>query len=349
VLKLQTEIATAVASALKVSLLGDEAAKIELGGTRNPAAFDAYLRGMSAYRNYHDGNDLRLAVARYTDAIRLDPSYALAYAGRSQAGHLYIDEFGAANEAGADAGAVRADALKAITLAPGLAEGHLALAQFLDTFAQDFTQASSEYERAVTLAPGNAQVLAIYAMSSVRMGRAEPGIAAARRAVALDPLSALTRRTLARSLFSARHYDEAIAASDETSSLNPDDAWAAADRGLSYYLLGDLERARASCEIALQHFQVQVCRAIVYQRLGRRPEAQAEVAAMRIAIGDSAAYQYVQVYAQWGNAPKALGWLDTAARLRDTGLKNLKSDPLVDPLRNEPRFQAIERALRFPD
>jgi TolB-like protein len=83
VLKLQTEIATAVASSLKVTLLGDVAAKVELGGTGNPAAFDAYLRGAKALSSSHDAKDLPAAITAYTEAIRLDPHYALAFAGRS--------------------------------------------------------------------------------------------------------------------------------------------------------------------------------------------------------------------------------------------------------------------------
>jgi TolB-like protein len=85
VLKLQTEIATAVASALEVTLLGDVSAKIELGGTRNPAAFDAYLRGSKAYSTLHRANDPQSAAAvqesaaaAYSEAIRLDPNYAPA-------------------------------------------------------------------------------------------------------------------------------------------------------------------------------------------------------------------------------------------------------------------------------
>ena len=83
VLKLQTEIATAVASALKVTLLGDVAAKVELGGTRNPAAFDAYLRAAKVYRGALDERSLRDSIARYSEAIQLDPDYAIAYANRS--------------------------------------------------------------------------------------------------------------------------------------------------------------------------------------------------------------------------------------------------------------------------
>jgi hypothetical protein len=69
---------------------------------------------------------------------------------------------------------------------------------------------------------------------------------------------------------------------------------------------------------------------------------------MRASNGDDAAYQYAEIYAQWGNFPKALEWLDVAMRVRDPGLGQLKTDSLLDPLRKEPRFQAIERGLKFP-
>ena len=85
VLKLQTEIATAVAGALKVTLLGDVAAKVELGGTRNPAAFDAYLRGLRLTRVATNEREGGPALAEYADAIRLDPNYALAHSARSLA------------------------------------------------------------------------------------------------------------------------------------------------------------------------------------------------------------------------------------------------------------------------
>ena len=84
-LKLQTDIAIAVTSALKVTLLGDVAARVELGGTRNPAALDAYLRAAKAYSSRRDTKDLPAAIAAYTEAIRLDPHYALAFAARSLA------------------------------------------------------------------------------------------------------------------------------------------------------------------------------------------------------------------------------------------------------------------------
>jgi hypothetical protein len=65
--------------------------------------------------------------------------------------------------------------------------------------------------------------------------------------------------------------------------------------------------------------------------------------------GNASAYEYAQIYAQWGDRAKALECLDTAMRLRDPGLIDLKTDPFVDPLRNEARFQAVMRELKFPN
>jgi hypothetical protein len=70
---------------------------------------------------------------------------------------------------------------------------------------------------------------------------------------------------------------------------------------------------------------------------------------MKADIGDSAAYQYAEIYAQWGDTSKALDWLEVAYRLPDPGIGTLRVDTLVDPLRKEPRFQEIERKLHLPD
>jgi tetratricopeptide (TPR) repeat protein len=131
--------------------------------------------------------------------------------------------------------------------------------------------------------------------------------------------------------------------------LDPEYALAYADRGLAYYALGDLERARASCETKPDFWESQQCLAITYDKLGRRTEAEGMLAKMKAAVGDTAAFQYAAIYAQWGNIPKALEWLDNALQLRDEGLVDMKVEPLLDPLRKEPRFQAIERELKFPN
>ena len=347
VLNLQTEIATSVASALKVTLLGDVAAKVELGGTRNPAAFDAYLRGAKAFSSRHETKDIPTAIAAYTEAIRLDPHYALAFAGRSIALSTYT-----AGEAATEA-AVRegfdkaqADARQTLALAPDLAQAHLALALVSELGNLDFTQASEAYERALALAPGNAEVLRVSGYFEALMGHFDAGVAAIRRAVVLDPLARESHSRLGYALYAARGYEEAVAAFAEVISLEPDYKLTYAYRGLAYYALGDLQRARASCET---DYWGQWCLSLVYDKLGRHADAEAVLAKMKATFGDSAAYQYATTYAQWGQRTKALEWLETALRLRDSGLELLKTDPLLDPLRKEPRFQAIERELKFPE
>jgi len=349
VLKLQTEIASAVANALKVTLLGDVATEMNAGGTRNPAAYDAYLRSASAYWQVVTAGDNESVRAGYQEAVRLDPNFALAYAEWSIALGAYGTLF--AHGAASDdyIRQARAPALKAIALAPELAEGHLALA-LAQQHSLDFAGASDEFQRAMTLAPGNARILRDYGPFAVRMGRTDVGIAAARRAVALDPLNENSHAYLSSALWSARRYDEALTAYQDWLSLRPKDPqWPAGNAQLIYYALGDFEKMRAVCEgIGEAARDVQDCLPLAYHKLGRQADAEAALGRFKALEGNAGAYGYATIYAQWGTTPKALEWLETALQLRDPQLIDLKTDPLMDPLRQEPRFKAIERELKFP-
>ena len=117
-----------------------------------------------------------------------------------------------------------------------------------------------------------------------------------------------------------------------------------------YYALGDFEKMRALCEDVGEAVKdLQDCFALAYHKLGRQADAETALARFKALEGNAGAYGYAMIYAQWGNTPKALEWLETALQLRDPQLINLKTEPLLDPLRLEPRFQAIERELRFPN
>jgi TolB-like protein/DNA-binding winged helix-turn-helix (wHTH) protein/Tfp pilus assembly protein PilF len=347
VLKLQTEIATAVANALEVTLLGDAGAKIGLGGTQNPAAFDSYLRAFRAAESEHSAKDVETAISAFSEAIRLDPNYALAFAGRSGALHYHAWAYARGAAIREDNDRAHADARQAITLAPGLAEGHLALALALQYRTLDFAQVSVEFERALALAPGNARVLGYYGYFAVSMGRTDSGIAAARRAVVLDPLNPESHIELGIALTLARRYAESVAAWNDALVLDPQDPYSPALRGIDYYLLGDFERARASCEAAPDNDVRASCLALTYHKLDRHADAKIALAKLRAA--GRWPYTCATIYAQWGNTSQALESLESAWRLRDPELRFLKADPLMDPLRKEPRFQAIERALKFPN
>jgi TolB-like protein/Flp pilus assembly protein TadD len=342
VLKLQTEIATAVAGALKVTLLGDETARIEVGGTHNPAAFDAYLRASKAY---WQGN-YQVAIDGYREAISLDPLYALAYAARSitRDGHAG----GAADAAavGAELREAQDDAGKAIALAPNLSEGHLALA-LVYTDLLSFPQATEEYERALALNAGSARILRDYGQFAALMGRGDVALKLLHRAVALDPMNENSTGHLAIALVWLRRYAEARAAFEE-GAANSTSPGKTAMIGFTYYLQGDFEAARSACEEANDEDIRMPCLAITYDKLGRQSDAKTVLTRAQAQSADSGAVVYALVYAQWGDTAQALEWLEKANRAKNPDLVLLKQ-PMFDPLRKEPRFQTIERGLKFPD
>jgi TolB-like protein/Flp pilus assembly protein TadD len=347
VLKLQSDVATTVASALKVTLDGDVAAKIELGGTRNPAAFDAYLHGSKSFSGSYSEKGINAAIAAYSEAINLDPGYALAYADRSLA-FIALATAGDFDKVRGSFERALDDAQQALRLAPEMPRAHLAHASYLENGALDFASATAEFERAVTLAPGDARVQRLYGEFSALMCHTTRADAAARRAVVLDPLSPLSHAGLGWVLYLARQYTQSLAAHTNALMLGPDIAVIRSNFGDVYYALGDFEHAQTECSMHPFDPFSQLCLAIVYNKLGRRPDAESELAKAKVSMGASGAYQYAATYAQWGQTKAALEWLDTAFRLRSPDLETLKTDPLIDPLRGEPRFKAIERALNFP-
>jgi TolB-like protein len=348
VLKLQTEIATTVASSLRVALLEGTGRRIELGGTSDPAAFDAYLRGLKIARTADSAAETRAALAAYTDAVQHDPDFATAFAERSVELTNFADFDAHGAEAGEAYDRALADARTAVRLAPDLALGHYVLGVARENFLQ-IPEASEEFERAAELAPGSARIQAAYSRHSAQLRHTAAALSAGRRAIALDPLNFHVHRTVGIALLLSRRYSDALAAFETAISLQPDYLRNHVLLGAARYELGDLQGSRAACEVAAATLGGKVCLAKTYQKLGRRADAEAELQALRASSGDEGALDYAAIYAQWGEVAKALEWLETAWRLRDSSLAELKAEPDLDPLRNEPRFQAIERELKFPD
>ncbi|HEV2229552.1 MAG TPA: winged helix-turn-helix domain-containing protein, partial [Steroidobacteraceae bacterium] len=344
ILRLQSEIANAAATALKVKLTGDTALKVELGGTRNPAAFDAYLRASRIFWSASRKNNVEEAVAGYTEAIAHDPDYALAHSARSIALLTIWSWDRSASDNTLEA--AMAEALRAVELAPELADSHLALG-LVAAMSLDFARAQREFEQAMALAPGSERILRDYSGFATAMGHIDSGIAHARRAVQLSPLDPQNYGWLAQGLEEARRYDEAIAVLNEAIVLAlASDPFMHARLGITYYKLGNFERAREECEIRRELPDAQMCLAITYEKLGRHRDARVELAKLRASAGDTGAYLYAAIHTQWGRPAEALEWLNLAMRLRAPDLIVLKIDPLMDPLRKEPRFQAIERELK---
>jgi TolB-like protein len=349
ILKLQTEIATAVTKALQATLMADAAATIELGGTKNPRAFDAYLLGRNLDHSKIDKDVVLGAIAGFDEAIRLDPGFAKAYASKALAETGFAEYYGVGTEIREHFQRARTAAERSVQLAPELGEAHSALADVLAHGYFDFKGALAEHERAVTLSPNEPGVLLRTSWFLSDIGRGDEAVPMARRGVSLDQLNWRAYRYFAVVLDDAHRYPEAIEAANRALSLNASDLRQTALRGLSLLHMGDAESARRSCDTPQRDWEGHMCLAIAYDKLHRRSDAEAEVATMKADMGDAPAFQFAEIYAQWGDIPKALDWIDTAYRLKDPGISSLKVDEFLAPLRAEPRFREIERRLNLPN
>jgi tetratricopeptide (TPR) repeat protein len=146
-------------------------------------------------------------------------------------------------------------------------------------------------------------------------------------------------------------FGEAIRAFADARVLAPTDPAVNAWLGFAYYASGDYQSSRAVCESikSADDFRKLLCIAVIYDKLGRHAEAEAIFAKLRAAWGEHFAVFYATVYAAWRDTARALDWLDTAMRHHDPYLIYLKTSWIFNPLRKEPRFQAIERELKFPN
>jgi TolB-like protein/Tfp pilus assembly protein PilF len=351
ILQLQGDIARAVTASLHVQLAGDDVAKLAQGGTANPLALDAYLRG----RALKDGGDqssatAQAALAEFDKAVALDPGYALAHTWRART-ICDLSIFGTYSDP-AVARAKVTEALqaadKAIALAPQLGVAHAIRAYVLANGMLDFVQADASLTRALKLAPDDPLVLTTYAYQEVDYGRFDAALAAEQRAASEDPLNPRSYDNLAVVQYVTRHYDDALANLGHEEALRGQSTIRiVAYMSMSQIMKGNAAAAQRICA-AGHGWTSNLCLAIALRALDKPDEAKAALATLHATMGDGGAYQYAQVYAQWGDTAQAVQWLQTAYRLRDPGLVSLKVDPVLDPVRNAQGYKDIERQLNFP-
>jgi TolB-like protein/DNA-binding winged helix-turn-helix (wHTH) protein/Flp pilus assembly protein TadD len=350
VFALQTEIAVAVADALKVTLLADTRERLTDGGTSNPDAFDAYLRARKIVEMSLEELPLRKGIALFEQAIKLDPNYALAYAREAEAltalGNYWTGAKGIEEKNQLYARA-KAYADKAIELAPSSGQVYGSLAVVLGTLGSDLGAIEAAYKRGLELEPGNSDLQAEYARIAVDLGRPD-ALAAANRAVTLNPLDPATHGGKAIVLLYTRRFNEARASMDEVLRLL-DDGIGRSWMGVVELAAGRPAAALGFCERDRDAWYGQQCLAIAYYQLNRKPEAIALLKKLKAEQGNGGAYQFAQVHAQWGEKAQALQWLTTAVKFKDGGLIDIKVDPLLDPVREEKEFVEIVEGLNFPE
>ena len=341
----QDEIASAVVKALKGKLLGEETAKINSGGTTNSEAYKAYLKGLHYHNRGSDEAAVNSAVAAYRRAIELDPDYANAYAGLADS----LDQLARNNFADLDQVVSQAEdaARKAIALAPDLADGYQVLANITFAYKLDLAASRKAIGTAMALDPGNVGVQIEYSHICMNTGDIEAALAAARKAQELDPISTFANQSLGHALYFSRRYEEAIRACRHTLELDPHYPRPRYGIAMSQYLLGDAQAA--ALEVAKEPLDWMRFSglAILERKLGNIEEADAAMGMLLAGYRDNGLYQQAQVHAQWGNIDQAFDALYRARDIGDPGVSQIVVDPLMDPLRDDPRFTKLMTEVGF--
>src|SRR5437763_666665 len=337
----QQEIAAAVASSLKATLLGAD--QRSAPNPKTAEAHNAYLQG-HYYFQRRNLEDYRKAVGHYDEAIRLDPEYALAYAERSEAWTLIGDLTGEGMTAWPKA---RTDAEKAVAIAPALAEAHAALGWVRFFTEWRFAEGLSELKRAKELAPANPTANDLLARVIVYLGRLDEAEKQGRQAVELDPLASAPQNNLARILWYQGKLNEADAAARKTAELQPNSTSSRRWQVLVAIQRGDkdtvLREAQLEPDESYRRFEL----AVAQFARGDRTAADAALADL-IANDRGLDYQIAQVYAVRGEKEKAFEWLQIAMDNHDTGMLGLLVDPLLTSLRDDPRYKNLLAKMAFP-
>src|SRR5437764_2300913 len=239
------EVATAVAEALKAKLTGAEQHALEQKPTNNAEAYDAYLRGLaySLRPEYFEADNLN-ANKHFSDAVKLDPKFALAWACLAHANAL-----GYFNKIGADFRGLREAAKHAaetaISLQPDLSEAYLAQGYSRYYGDSDYAGAIPSFEKAGKLSPSNSQIPKALALVCRRLGEWQRSLDYFRQATQLDPRDAALLSSEAETFFMLRQYPAGLKVCDQILDILPDNSIALAIKVQVYQAQGNLAAAAA--------------------------------------------------------------------------------------------------------
>jgi DNA-binding winged helix-turn-helix (wHTH) protein/TolB-like protein/lipoprotein NlpI len=316
--------------------------------TENNEAYQAYLKGRHFW-NKRTTTSFRNAVAHFEQAIRLDPNYALAYVGLADTYTLLSfftiaapkDVFPKAQEA----------ANKALALDPTLAEAYVALGQVKSAYEWDWRGAEEQFQKGIALNANNPNLHHWRSLNLMAMGRLEEARAAMRRALELDPLLLISIVNLGRIDYYAGQYDRAIEQYRRAIELDANFARAHLRLGMAYVQHGQYGEALAEFqktrEIAGDTPQVAAYMAHALAVSGQKSKARAA----RAELEKRAAEQYIPpydlalIFIGLGEREQAFAWLERAYADRSSEMIYFKVEPMLAPLRSDPRYQDILRRM----
>ena len=344
----ESDIARAIATTLQAKLTGSEQNALTARPTENTEAHQLYLRGRYFW-NKRTGADLKKSIDYFNQAIGKDPNYALAYAGLADA-YVLLSAYAEASPKDSLPQA-KAAAAKALELDSTLGEAHATLGNTLVAYDLNFAEANREFRRAIELNPNYATAHQWYGETAlVPLGQFDEAIAEAKRALELDPLSVIINADVGTILTNARRYDEAIEQLRKTVEMEPGFYYAHWTLGDALELTGRNEEAMAEYKKAIALDDDPLPRALLghlYAKLGRKDEALAILKQLR-ERRESSKQRYVSpfnlalVHIGLGQKSEAIQLLEETYEERDGyNIAFIKVEPMLDPLRGDPRFEAL--------
>ncbi|MGA3049255.1 MAG: hypothetical protein ABSD67_21670 [Terracidiphilus sp.] len=341
VLSLQGEVAQTIAEEIRTNVTPQEQARITREPPVDPAAQDMYLHGILL----READDCKSAVDYFNRAINQNPNYAQAhsalascYGRMGESGRMPYEEAFTRQ---------KAEALKAIELDDTLSEAHAELANTAMTLNWDWPMAATEFRRALELNPNSATSHEKYAFYLVRTGHLPEALAEVQRSVDLDPVSGSTFHAEGFIYYFSRQYDQALGVTQTVRGLKinlPD--W--------NFLTGDIYAEKGAYAESIREFIKSGDGPYslghlgnAYARAGQVDAAMKTISMLENHLRKDGVgrYEIALVYAGLGRKKEAFKWLEDSYTERDVGLLYLNVDPLLDPLRSDPRFDDLIRRV----
>jgi TolB-like protein/DNA-binding winged helix-turn-helix (wHTH) protein len=355
VLRLESDIASSVASEIRLTLSQQVHQRLAAARRTNVEAHDAYLRGLQGW-NLRTRDGFQQAIANFTRATELDPGYAPAFAGLARVYSL------APIFAGMPAGEAAPKALeaasRALSLDETLADAHCALGFVKGHYEYDWPAAEREFRRAIELEPNDAYAHLFYSNSYLSpFGHHDEAIAEMRKAMELDPLSPHIQSFAGVTFRWARRYDDSVAQFQKTSQLDPNFPLNHERLAQLYAILGRYDEAISEETkarlLAGEKPQDAVDKMNTLRRelaaKGERGYWEAQLLFARDRQNPPEAYVrhygLAIIYAHLGEKDKAFDSLENAIAERDAQMTELAVEPQFDALRSDARFTELERRI----
>jgi TolB-like protein/DNA-binding winged helix-turn-helix (wHTH) protein/Tfp pilus assembly protein PilF len=351
VLELQDEVARDIAEEIRVKLKPEERTRLEQARPVNPEALEAYLKGHYYYEKLSTPA-FKEAVNYYRQALTRDPDYAPAYVGLA-ASYKELGVWDALPPQEATSQAKSAIE-KALALDNTSGEAHATLGHIHFLWDWDWPGAEREYKRALELGPPSTNTRIQYAVYLSAMGRHDEALAQMREAHAVDPVSHPSNGLLGAVYYWAHRFDEASDQFQKTLALYPDSA-------VDHRYLGRCYEQKGMYQEALEEYlkektsygatkeELTTYRQ-AFEKSGMKGFLQEEV---KSGIAWSKghyldSYGIAELYSRLGERNQAFQWLEKGYQERSHNMAFVKTEPMLDGLHTDPRYQVFLRRMGLP-